>query len=48
MQQLHILHYTFRFTNAQIVINCSLKYALVQCIELKKEEGTLLRSALGA
>ena len=28
MQQLHILHYTFRFTTAQIVINCTLKYAL--------------------
>ena len=28
LQQLHILHYTFRFTTAQIVINCTLKYAL--------------------
>src|SRR6218665_2565892 len=28
MQQLHILHYTFRFTTAHIVINCTLKYAL--------------------
>ena len=28
MQQLHILHYTFRFTTAHIVINCALKYAL--------------------
>ena len=28
MQQLHILHYTFRFTTAQIVINCTLKYDL--------------------
>src|SRR6218665_3016023 len=28
MQQLHILHYTFLFTAAQIVINCTLNYAL--------------------
>src|SRR6218665_1609411 len=30
MQQLHMLHYTFLhvFTTAQIVINCTLKYAL--------------------
>jgi|SRR6218665_790319 len=30
MQKLHILHYNFDFTTAQIVINCTLKYALVQ------------------
>jgi len=29
MEQLHILHCTFEFTTAQIVINCTLKYALV-------------------
>jgi len=28
MQKLHILHYPFDFTTAQIVINCTLKYAL--------------------
>ena len=28
MQKLHILHYNFVFTTAQIVINCTLKYAL--------------------
>ena len=28
MQQLHILHFTFRFTTAQIVINGTLRYAL--------------------
>jgi len=28
MQQLHSLHCTFDFTTAQIVINCTLKYAL--------------------
>src|SRR6218665_2848092 len=28
MQQLHILHYTFLFTAAQIVINSTLKYSL--------------------
>ena len=28
VQQLHILHCTFDFTTAQIVINCTLKYAL--------------------
>ena len=34
MQQLHILHCTFDFTTAQIVINCTLKYALLYSIGL--------------
>src|SRR6218665_1943436 len=29
LQKLQILHYNFDFTTAQIVINCTLKYALV-------------------
>jgi len=37
MQQLHILHRTFDFKTAQIVLNCTLKYALSQVDNNRKD-----------